>query len=128
MLFITHDLSVLVEVSDRLAIMYAGKIVEEGRADAVFHAPEHPYTRGARRARSPRSATTRFRRSPAGLGGDPPDPSTSPPAARSTRAAREAFEHCPTLVPELCDAGRGRSAACLLFTARGAPEPARGRA
>ena len=44
MLFITHDLSVLVDVSDRLAIMYAGKIVEEGKASEVFHAPQHPYT------------------------------------------------------------------------------------
>ena len=44
MIFITHDLSVLVETSDRLAIMYAGKIVEEGPAETVFHSPQHPYT------------------------------------------------------------------------------------
>src|SRR5206468_4870007 len=45
MIFITHDLSVLVEVSDRLAIMYAGKIVEEGPAQSVFYESAHPYTR-----------------------------------------------------------------------------------
>ena len=45
MLFITHDLSVLVEVCDRLAIMYAGKIVEEGPSVQVFQDPKHPYTR-----------------------------------------------------------------------------------
>ena len=48
MIFITHDLSVLVETSDRLAIMYAGKIIEEGPADTVFHYAEAPVHRGAR--------------------------------------------------------------------------------
>ena len=75
MLFITHDLSVLVEVSDRLAIMYAGKIVEEGRADAVFHSPQHPYTEGARR-RVPRD---RRRAVPAQAGGPRRRPA-GPPA------------------------------------------------
>ncbi|MCB0913982.1 MAG: ABC transporter ATP-binding protein, partial [Propionibacteriaceae bacterium] len=45
-LFITHDLSLLVEFSDRIAIMYAGQIVEEGRADDLFDDPLHPYTQG----------------------------------------------------------------------------------
>ena len=45
MIFITHDLSVLVEISDVLAIMYAGKIVEQGPATEVFHNAKHPYTR-----------------------------------------------------------------------------------
>ncbi len=45
MLFITHDLSVLVEVADRIAIMYAGQIIEEGPAESVFHEPAHPYTK-----------------------------------------------------------------------------------
>ena len=65
MLFITHDLSVLVEVADRISIMYAGLIVEEGPAERVFHAPEHPYT--PRSARSP-IGDARFRHQPAGLG------------------------------------------------------------
>src|SRR5262249_57980893 len=50
MLFITHDLSVLTEVSDRLAIMYAGRIVEEGPARLVFRDPKHPYTRALAQA------------------------------------------------------------------------------
>jgi len=73
MIFITHDLSVLVEVSDRLAIMYAGKIVEEGQAKEVFHDPKHPYTK-ALAAAFPEIGDERFRRRPSGLGGDPPDP------------------------------------------------------
>ncbi len=45
-LFITHDLSLLVEIADTIAIMYAGRVVEKGPAGALFHAPRHPYTRG----------------------------------------------------------------------------------
>ena len=47
-LFITHDLSVLTYVCENLAVMYAGRIVEEGASGVVFEQPQHPYTRGAR--------------------------------------------------------------------------------
>ena len=77
MIFITHDLSVLVEISDRLAIMYAGKIVEEGPAETVFHDPKHPYT-AALAAAFPEIGDRRFRGNPTGLGGDPPDPQEIP--------------------------------------------------
>lgn len=46
MIFITHDLGVIVEVADRIAVMYKGKIVEEGDRDRIFHHPQHPYTKG----------------------------------------------------------------------------------
>lgn len=45
-IFITHDLSVIAEMADRVLVMYAGKIVEQGRASDLFHNPQHPYTRG----------------------------------------------------------------------------------
>src|SRR5207247_2511034 len=77
LLFITHDLSVLVEVADRLAIMYAGKVVEQGGAEAVFHSPAHPYTK-ALAAAFPAIGDMRFRGRPSGLGGDPPDPQQIP--------------------------------------------------
>jgi peptide/nickel transport system ATP-binding protein len=63
MLFITHDLSVLVEVSDRLSVMYAGKIIEEGPSQSVFHDPKHPYTR-ALAAAFPAIGDERFRGRP----------------------------------------------------------------
>ena len=112
MLFITHDLSVLVEVSDRLAIMYAGKIVEEGRADAVFHSPEHPYTKALADA-FPAIGDARFRHKPAGLGGDPPDPQHIPDGCPFNPRCPRKIDICETLVPELWDAGAARRAACV---------------
>jgi peptide/nickel transport system ATP-binding protein len=113
MLFITHDLSVLVEVADRLAIMYAGKIVEEGDARDVFHTPKHPYSR-ALAAAFPTIGDARFRHKPSGLGGDPPDPAAIPPGCAFHPRCPVAFEPCPTVVPELYPAGAGRRSACLL--------------
>src|SRR6478672_6127359 len=77
MLFITHDLSVLVEVCDRIDVMYAGKIVEEGPARQVFKDAAHPYTR-ALAAAFPEIGDSRFRMAPSGLPGDPPDPQAIP--------------------------------------------------
>src|SRR5204862_139550 len=78
MLFITHDLSVLTDVSDRLAIMYAGNIVEEGSARQVLRDPKHPYTRALPRA-LPELGHPGVRRAPAGLGGDPREPGGGKP-------------------------------------------------
>jgi len=116
MIFITHDLSVLVETSDRLAIMYAGKIVEEGPADMVFHSPQHPYTE-ALAAAFPEIGDDRFRRKPMGLGGDPPDPADLPSGCSFHPRCPKAFDDCSTVEPELYPAGERRRAACLLVPA-----------
>ncbi len=58
MIFVTHDLGVVAEVCDRVAVMYAGQIVESGDLRTVFKHPEHPYTEGLLRA-MPQSATPR---------------------------------------------------------------------
>jgi peptide/nickel transport system ATP-binding protein len=113
MLFITHDLSVLVEVCDRLAIMYAGKIVEEGPSAAVFGNPAHPYTT-ALAAAFPTIGDQRFRRAPSGLGGDPPQPDAIPSGCSFHPRCPVAFDECSTTVPDLYDAGERRRAACLL--------------
>ena len=125
MLFITHDLSVLVEVADRLAIMYAGKIVEDGPAQRVFFEPEHPYTKSLA-ASFPQIGDPRFRRAPTGLGGDPPDPQHIPGGCPFHPRCPEVFEPCPDVVPSLFPAGEGRRAACLLV--EGAIASARGGA
>ena len=85
MLFITHDLSTLASVCDRLAVMYAGRFVEEGAAHDVFAAPAHPYT-AALAAAFPVIGDQRYRMAPSGLGGDPPDPRELPSDARSIPA------------------------------------------
>ncbi len=113
MLFITHDLSVLVEVSDRLSIMYAGRIVEEGGAREVFDTPQHPYSK-ALAAAFPAIGDDRFRHKPSGLGGDPPDPQSIPSGCPFHPRCPVVFDRCPTVVPELYAAGGGRRAACLL--------------
>jgi peptide/nickel transport system ATP-binding protein len=113
MLFITHDLSVLTEVSDRLAVMYAGKIVEEGPARSVFDSPSHPYTR-ALAAAFPKIGDERFVQAPTGLGGDPPDPRAIPSGCSFHPRCPERFEPCDTIEPDLYPSGEGRRSACLL--------------
>jgi peptide/nickel transport system ATP-binding protein len=112
MLFITHDLSVLAEVSDRIAIMYAGKIVEEGSAGRVFHDPAHPYTTALAGA-FPEIGDMRFRGKPSGLGGDPPDPQHIPTGCPFHPRCPVAIEACPTLDVDLWPAGEDRRAACI---------------
>ena len=77
LLFITHDLSVLRSVCRRLAVMYAGRIVEGGPSDAVLDDPTHPYTR-ALAAAFPTIGDPSSRLRPSGLAGDPPDPTELP--------------------------------------------------
>jgi peptide/nickel transport system ATP-binding protein len=112
MLFITHDLSVLAEVSDRIAIMYAGQIIEEGPAEGVFRSPAHPYTKALAGA-FPEIGDTRFRGKPSGLGGDPPDPQHIPSGCPFHPRCAEAIAVCPSLDAKLWEAGVGRRAACI---------------
>ncbi|MGZ8570655.1 MAG: ABC transporter ATP-binding protein [Actinomycetota bacterium] len=113
MLFITHDLSVLVDVSDRLAVMYAGRLVEEGPAKEVFADPQHPYTK-ALAAAFPAVGDERFIQAPSGLPGDPPDPRELPSGCTFRPRCAVAFDRCSEEDPALFDAGEGRRAACLL--------------
>jgi peptide/nickel transport system ATP-binding protein len=113
MLFITHDLSVLVEVCDRMGIMYAGKIVEQGPSVPVFSKPTHPYTE-ALAAAFPAVGDLRFRKAPSGLGGDPPQPDAIPSGCSFHPRCPYAFDACATTVPDLYGSGEQREAACLL--------------
>jgi peptide/nickel transport system ATP-binding protein len=123
LLFITHDLSVLAEVCDRIAVMYAGRIVEEGRAGQVFEEPAHPYTRALAGA-FPRIGVPADRHTPAGLGGDPPDPQQIPPGCSFHPRCPARFAPCDEVDPPLLPAGEGRRAACLLYDPAHAPEAA----
>jgi peptide/nickel transport system ATP-binding protein len=114
MLFITHDLSVLIEVCDRLAIMYAGRIVEEGSAHSVFYESAHPYTK-ALAAAFPEIGNHQFRMAPSGLPGDPPYPQDLPTGCTFHPRCPVAFDACPHVDPRLYDVAAGWRAACLLM-------------
>jgi peptide/nickel transport system ATP-binding protein len=112
MVFITHDLSVLTSCCQRLAIMYAGRIVEEGPSATVFREPRHPYTK-ALAAAFPTIGDLRFRKAPLGLDGDPPDPRELPAGCPFTPRCAEATIECSTAEPALLEVGPMRRAACI---------------
>jgi peptide/nickel transport system ATP-binding protein len=120
LLFITHDLSVLAQLCDRISVMYAGRIVEEGSAEEVFEAPAHPYARALSGA-FPRIGDREDRGAPAGLGGDPPDPQHLPVGCTFHPRCPARFEPCDQVDPTLYPAGEGRRAACLLYDPVRAP-------
>jgi peptide/nickel transport system ATP-binding protein len=112
-LFVTHDLSTLASVCRRIAVMYAGRIVEEGPSHEVFGAPAHPYTQ-ALAAAFPLIGDPAFRLHPFGLPGDPPDPRALPSGCPFHPRCPVAQPECPTINVELWPAGPARTAACVL--------------
>ena len=112
LLFITHDLSVLTHTCEKLAVMYAGRIVEQGPSKAVFAKPDHPYTR-ALAASFPSIGDPTSRMNPRGLAGDPPDPSALPSGCPFHIRCDVATPECTTLDVALRDASAGRRAACV---------------
>jgi oligopeptide/dipeptide ABC transporter ATP-binding protein len=90
-LFITHDLSLLIEIADRIAVMYAGKLVEVGSAEQIHRQPAHPYTRGLL-ASFPSVHGTR--KHLAGIPGTPPDLRSLPPGCPFVPRCRYANDRC----------------------------------
>jgi peptide/nickel transport system ATP-binding protein len=117
MVFITHDLSVLTEVTDSIAVMYAGRIVEEGPSESVVRSASHPYTR-ALAAAFPTIGDPASRMRPAGLPGDPPDPADLPPGCAFHPRCPIAEDRCRSAVPVLLDVAPDRRAACVLLETR----------
>lgn len=112
MLIISHDLSVLADVSDRIAVMYAGRIVEQGPAGSVFTDPLHPYS-AALAASFPRVGDPAARFAPSGLAGDPPDPTHLQPGCSFAARCPRVVARCLAAEPPLVLQSEGRSAACL---------------
>ncbi|MBA3289271.1 MAG: ABC transporter ATP-binding protein [Acidimicrobiia bacterium] len=113
LLFITHDLSVLRSSCRRLAVMYAGRIVEEGPSGAVFDEPRHPYARALASA-FPTIGDPASRYRPSGLAGDPPDPTALPTGCPfHPRCPVVVDDVCPSLDVRLRPAGPAREAACV---------------
>jgi len=111
-LIISHDLSVLATTCDRVAVMYAGRIIEQGPARDVFASPEHPYTRALSGA-FPTIGDRASRYAPSGLAGDPPFPGDLPSGCPFHPRCPVALPVCPTVDVRLLPAGPGRAAACV---------------
>ncbi|WP_425145077.1 dipeptide/oligopeptide/nickel ABC transporter permease/ATP-binding protein [Deinococcus sp.] len=119
--FITHDLSLLVEMSDRIAIMYAGEVVEEAPAQDIYLSPKHPYTQRLMTAFPPLSGP-RERRD--GIPGRPPSLALDLPGCPF-------FERCTARMPGLCDTKKpanvevspGHKVACFLNSPAVKEEP-----
>jgi peptide/nickel transport system ATP-binding protein len=112
LLLISHDLSVLGTTCDRILVMYAGRIVEEGPASGLFDFPLHPYA-GALAAAFPRVGDPRARFAPVGLPGDPPDPRAVPSGCPFHPRCALATQECEVTDPPLEPKGQGRRVACL---------------
>jgi peptide/nickel transport system ATP-binding protein len=114
LLMISHDLSVLGSTCQRLAVMYAGRIVEHGPSTRVLEHPKHPYTE-ALAAAFPIIGDPSSRLAPRGLAGDPPDPTDLPSGCPFHPRCEHARDECASLDVQLRDADAGQQAACVLI-------------
>jgi oligopeptide/dipeptide ABC transporter ATP-binding protein len=110
LLFITHDLGVVAQVADRIAVTYAGRIVEEGPAREVLERPRHPYTAGLLRA-SPQLVRQKLEPIP----GTVPSLIALPPGCAFEPRCPLRVPDCTTAMPDLRAAGLGHRARCILI-------------
>jgi oligopeptide transport system ATP-binding protein len=110
--FVAHDLGVIRHVSDRIAVMYVGKIVEIGPAAEVYENPIHPYTLSLLSALPIPDPRENAARNPVILEGDVPSPANPPAACRFHTRCPYATEICSEVEPELIDHGKDHWAAC----------------
>jgi len=110
-LLITHDLGVVAHFAERVLVMYAGKIVEQGSVRDVFKRASHPYTQALLAALpDPQNPRKRL----AAIPGRVPSPAMLPPGCAFCARCAHAFEPCPVRQPPLFAVGEGHHAACFL--------------
>jgi len=112
-LFIAHDLSVVKHISDRVAVMYLGRIVELADGEALYREPKHPYTRALMSAVPIPDPGAKGQRII--LPGDVPSPANPPPGCTFHPRCVERLAQCDQVVPQLRDLGGGHYISCLLY-------------
>jgi peptide/nickel transport system ATP-binding protein len=113
--FVTHDIGAAVEVADRIAVMYAGRIVEQGSARDLIRAPRHPYTIGLLKSRAD-GALARGSRLDT-IPGSPPDLTRLPPGCTFAPRCPLAVDACREGVPPSLPVGPGHEARCIRWEA-----------
>jgi peptide/nickel transport system ATP-binding protein len=109
-IMITHDISIMSEMSDRIAVMYAGRIAEIGPTQQILESPMHPYTQALLRAIPDIGTNDEIR----GIPGSPPSLSSPPSGCRFHPRCPYAFDKCKEETPNLIEVG-GTRAACWLL-------------
>jgi oligopeptide/dipeptide ABC transporter ATP-binding protein len=112
LLFITHDLGVVAEIADDVAVMYLGRIVERSDVDTVFNAPKHPYTQALLRS-IPKIATRREELDP--IKGMVPNPYRRPGGCPFHPRCDKAFAECQTIIPSVTQLDENHTVECLLY-------------
>jgi len=114
-ILITHDLSLIAEIADKVAIMYAGKIVETGTSEQIYYNPQHPYTKGLLAAIPRiRGEITKLEWIP----GVPPDLRNPPPGCRFAPRCKFKFEPCDKEEPPIIEIEPGHYVSCWLYAKR----------
>lgn len=110
-LFISHDLSIVRHMADRIAVMYLGRIVEQADAEELFENPLHPYTRSL--LASVPIPDPYLKRETVVLKGDPPNPSSPPAGCSFHPRCPKASAECSAQIPPLVSVGSGHDVSCI---------------
>jgi len=115
LLYITHDLGVVANIADRVYVMYAGVIAEQGEVRHIFHDPRHPYTQGLLASLPIRAKRGKALHS---IPGTVPNPAFKPEGCPFHPRCPFAIERCRFEFPEMCDYGGGHLSRCPVLYGR----------